>query len=179
MAPLSDASLKLAIRPWTTDVPVPAITELLHTAYAPLAAMGLRFMATHQDDAMTLKRLRSGWSFQAYLGERLIGTITLRKSAPDSLCEWYRNPAVFSFGQFAVLPEFQGQGTGQALLRHVEQLAASEGAQELALDTAEGASHLIRWYQKRGYRQVDLVSWDDTNYRSVILSRELARAGRL
>lgn len=175
MDSLSDAWPKIEIRPWAADVPVPAITTLLHTAYAPLAAMGLRFMATHQDDSMTLQRLRSGWSFLAYQGENLIGTITLRKSEPASSCAWYRNPEVFTFGQFAVRPDFQRQGIGQALLRHVEQLAAAEGARELALDTAEGAAHLIRWYQKRGYRQVDLVSWDETNYRSVVLSRVVTR----
>jgi hypothetical protein len=42
------------------------LTELLHRAYAPLAAAGFRYLATHQDDAPSgfqgrvLRRLRGG-----------------------------------------------------------------------------------------------------------------------
>jgi GNAT superfamily N-acetyltransferase len=161
------------IRPWSPDLPVAPITALLHAAYAPLAGMGFRYLATHQDDAMTLQRLSAGWSFLAYMGNRLAGTISLRGPAPASDCQWYRQDGIFTFGQFGVLPDCQRQGVGRALLDHVEDRAARAGAQELALDTAEGASHLIRWYQGLGYREVDRVSWHDTNYRSVVLSKPL------
>ena len=43
----------LLIRPYRDDDPIPSITRLLHEAYAPLAATGLRYTATHQDDATT------------------------------------------------------------------------------------------------------------------------------
>lgn len=161
------------IRPWSPDVPVSGITELLHLAYAPLAGMGFRYLATHQDDSVTFQRLNAGWAFLAYVADTLAGTISLRGADSANDCAWYRNPEVFTFGQFGVLPEYQACGIGRALLEHVESKAVSEGALELALDTAEGAGHLIRWYQNLGYRQVDLVSWHDTNYRSVVLSKTL------
>jgi GNAT superfamily N-acetyltransferase len=163
----------VTIRAWTPDVPVAGITTLLHSAYAPLAAMGFRYLATHQDDRMTFQRLSSGWSYLAFLSDTLVGTITLRRADRANICAWYREPTVFSFGQFAVLPGHQRQGIGSKLLAHVECKADHEGAYELALDTAEGAAHLIRWYQGRGYRQVEMVSWHDTNYRSVVLSKTL------
>lgn len=163
----------LDIRPWSPQVPVSSITALLHAAYAPLAAMGLRFLATHQDDRMTLRRLSRGWAFLAYAGDTMVGTISFYPPDAANDCRWYRRPGVFSFGQFGVLPSYQHQGIGRTLLAHVETRAALEGAHELALDTAEGAAHLIRWYQALGYRQVDLVSWRDTNYQSVVLSKAL------
>jgi GNAT superfamily N-acetyltransferase len=164
---------RLEIRPWSPEVSVSAVTALLHAAYAPLAAMGLRFLATHQDDSVTLQRLSGGWSFLAYFADEIVGTISLyRPNAADD-CAWYRQPDVYSFGQFAVLPGYQGRGIGRSLLEFVEDRAALEGARELALDTAERATHLVRWYQGLGYRQVDLVSWHDTNYRSVVLSKSL------
>ena len=55
----------------------------------------------------------------------------------------------------------------------VEQRAKSEGAVELSLDTAEGAKHLIKYYKQRGFRFIDYVKWEVTNYRSVILSKRL------
>ncbi len=163
----------LEIRPWFPDMPVTPITTLLHAAYAPLAAMGFRYTATHQDDDMTFQRLSAGWSFLAYTGNTLAGTISPRRSNPASECPWYRRAGVFTFGQFGVSPEHQRHGIGRALLDHVEDLSLREGAVALALDTAEGAGHLIRWYQSLGYREVERVSWPDTNYRSVVLSKPL------
>ncbi|WP_312116724.1 hypothetical protein [Brevibacillus reuszeri] len=45
--------------------------------------------------------------------------------------------------------------------------------QSSSLDTAEGAHHLIRYYSARGYRHVDYVQWNETNYRSVLMSKKL------
>jgi len=47
----------------------------------------------------------------------------------------------------------------------------------VAVDTAEGAAHLITFYRARGYRQVAYAQWDHTNYRSVILSKRLKPEG--
>ena len=56
----------------------------------------------------------------------------------------------------------------------VERRARELGAQELALDTAEGASDLLRMYEARGYRFIEEVDWrPTTNYRSRLLSLRL------
>ena len=166
------------IRPLRQEVSIREITALLHAAYAPLAAMGFRYLATHQDDATTARRLHAGFPLVAECAGTIVGTITLCAPDTQSDCIWYRQPGVFTFGQYAVRPPFQCLGIGSSLISYVEALARAHGALELALDTSEGATHLIRWYQMRGYRFTDNVSWDGTNYRSVILSKTLAgRAG--
>jgi hypothetical protein len=48
-----------------------------------------------------------------------------------------------------------------------------ENVKELALDTAETAHHLIAFYEKRGYKYIETMSWDMTNYNSAILSKSL------
>lgn len=74
-----------------------------------------------------------------------------------------------------VIRPFQPQTDSiEDLIRRVEELAVQDGAAELALDTAEGAHHLIRYYSARGYRFVDYVQWNDTNYRSVLMSKRLS-----
>lgn len=163
----------LCIRDFADSDSVPAITALLHAAYGSLAINGFRYLASHQDDAMTLHRLKSGIPFVAESGGAIIGTITLYRSSPNSLCEWYRQPTVYHFGQFAVRPDLQKQGIGSRLYEHVEMSARSLGVAELALDTAEGALHLRHWYKHLGFRFVQFVSWKETNYRSVILSKSL------
>jgi GNAT superfamily N-acetyltransferase len=162
------------IREFANGDSVAAITALLHASYGFLAASGFRYLASHQDEATTLRRLQRGVPFVAESCGDIIGTVTLYRPSPTSLCEWYRQPAVYSFGQFAVHPEFQRRGIGTKIYEHVETCARSLGAGELALDTAEGALHLRRWYTRLGFRFIQFITWDVTNYRSVILSKSLS-----
>lgn len=149
------------------------LTSLLHAAYRPLAEKGLRYLATHQPPKTTLERLEKGDSFLGFVRDELVSTITVVKEDPGSKTIWYRRPDVFFFTQFAVHPNFQGTGLGRRLMDFVEEYGARQGAEEMALDTSEHAEHLISIYKKRGYRLVEYVQWDVTNYRSVILSKSL------
>jgi ribosomal protein S18 acetylase RimI-like enzyme len=62
---------------------------------------------------------------------------------------------------------------GTKLLKHVEEYATKNGYKHLVCDTAENAKGLIDYYSKRGYRFIDYVKWNHTNYRSVVLAKEL------
>ena len=163
----------ICIRELRPDDSVAAITGLLHAAYAPLTAMGFKYLATHQDEATTRQRLQSGISIVAEVDGAIVGTVTLRVPKTESRCAWYLQPGVWSFGQFAVRPDLQRNGLGQKLMREIEQRALQNGATELALDTAEEATHLVRWYERLGFRFIQHVSWDETNYRSVVMSKRL------
>lgn len=151
------------------------LTTLLHAAYRRLARMGLRYMATHQSEAVTRERVESSTCLVAVVDGRIVGTILFK--CPDQTvgCPWYDRPEVASLGQFAVDPQIQAQGIGLRLLREVERLAEESGAEELALDTAEPATHLVEWYTRLGYRFIEHAQWSHTNYRSVILSKPLSR----
>ena len=149
------------------------LTELLHTAYRPLAEKGMRYLATHQPPETTLKRLLTGDSFLGFIDDELVSTITVVKNDPNEPCAWYQKPEVYFFTQFAVKPKYQGLGIGKKLMDFVEEYAKADGAMEMALDTSEHADHLISIYKNRGYRFVDYAKWNMTNYRSVILSKTL------
>jgi GNAT superfamily N-acetyltransferase len=155
------------------DPLVASITDLLHRSYAPLAAAGMRYLATHQGPEITRSRLLEGESFLTYLGGELIGTITLKPTKAKSRSKWYCTEGVFHFSQFAVDPRFQGLGIGSRVMDRIEARAKELGAVELALDTSERAGHLIETYTRRGYRFIEYVQWEETNYRSVILSKQL------
>lgn len=90
---------------------------------------------------------------------------------------WLDRPEVASLGQFAVLPEWQSTGLGARLLDLAERRAAETGAEEIALDTAEPAEHLVALYRRRGYRFVEHAQWSHTNYRSVIMSKPVRPGG--
>ncbi|GAA5131560.1 GNAT family N-acetyltransferase [Luteolibacter yonseiensis] len=164
----------ITIRPFHEDDAIPPITRLLHQAYAPLAAMNLRYTATHQCDEVTRSRLLGGLPWVAELDDEIVATVTLYPyTGGGSGCSWYDTSGVFSFGQFAVRTDLQGRGLGGKLITLMENEASALGASELALDTAEGAHHLIRWYEKLGFRFIEHMDWSSTNYRSVILSKTL------
>ncbi len=149
------------------------LTDLLHRGYRRLADMNLRFVATYQDVETTRRRASEGECFVVLQAGRIVGTITLYPPERCGGCEWYDRPEVACFGQFTVEPGLQGAGLGSAMISAVEARARELGARELALDTAEPATHLIEYYARRGYRCVGDVQWRETNYRSVIMSRRL------
>jgi GNAT superfamily N-acetyltransferase len=161
------------IRPLQAGADYEALTGLLHRAYASLAAMGFRYTATYQSIETTRHRCESGTCLVAEIDGVIVGTVTFYDARQTEHSEWYDRPEVASFGQFGVEPALQGLGIGALLMDEVERLAAESGAKEIACDTAEGATHLIRSYEKRGYRIVGTVDWGATNYLSVILSKEI------
>ena len=152
------------------------ITALLHQAYAPLAAMGFNYVAATQDADVTLKRLTAGISYVAWLDDAIAGVITYYPETKTEFDEpeHYMNPEVAYFGQFAVSPTLQKLGIGNKLLELVEEKALHAGKTTLACDTAEGALHLIHFYQTRGYAPVGYHQWPHACYRSIILSKPLA-----
>jgi len=135
--------------------------------------MGLHFMATDQSVEVTRKRAAQGDCFVAVADETIVGTILFRNAAQTKGCTWYDRPEVASFGQFAVEPKLQSAGLGRRLISYVEDRGRASGASEIALDTAEPATHLVNWYGRLGYRFVETAQWKHTNYRSVIMSKPL------
>lgn len=151
------------------------LTDLIHRAYAPHLAHGLRFVGTHQTVQVTAERIASGHAFVATAHDELIGTVTVRPPQPQSSAPLYRDPLTWSFSQLAVAPELKGRGLGRALHDAAVQFALQSGAQTMMLDTAAPAKGLIARYESWGYRIVGRADWrPKTNYESVLMSRALS-----
>lgn len=152
-----------------------ALTALLHRAYAELGDMGFRYKAVDQPVETTRQRVARGECYVAMLGAEIVGTaLLLPPTWHAEYCDWYARPDVAVLSQFAVEPRLQRGGVGSKLMAYVEKRAAELGAAELSIDTAEGATHLIALYERRGYRHVGTAQWQHANYRSVLLSKRLA-----
>jgi GNAT superfamily N-acetyltransferase len=152
---------------------IDALTELLHAAYAPLAASGMRFVASHQDAEVTRQRVGKGETIVAVVGSTLIGTITLAGTEATGGSPFYDRPDVASVGQFAVEPSRQGSRIGRMLLQLAELRATEQGAGYLALDTSEHAARLIAFYGRCGFHFVEHHRWSVVNYRSVVMAKAL------
>jgi len=68
---------------------------MLHRAYAPLASMGFRYLATHQDVETTRRRIAKGECYVGVVEGTVVGTVLL--VPPDRRapwCDWYDRPDV-------------------------------------------------------------------------------------
>ena len=168
---------QVLVRPIPRDADLTALTHLIHAAYAPHTASGLRFWGTHQTVEDTAKRLSLGDGLVAEVDGVVVGTITVRASQPNSPVPLYRAPEVRSFSQFAVDPRHKGTGIGLALHEAALALAASKGASTMALDTAAPARNLIEMYKRWGYDVCGECDWRPrTNFVSVLMRRAIPQA---
>jgi GNAT superfamily N-acetyltransferase len=163
--------MKFEIRDCRLPDDLPALTEMLHRAYAELAARGLRYLATHQTVEVTERRVKAGHCFIAEANGVILGTITVRKPNLEAQVPTYRE--AFTFGQFGVDPTMRGKGIGRALHEKVLRFAKQNGGVAIALDTAAPAENLIALYSRWGYQEVARHRWDSTNYESVIMKKDL------
>lgn len=171
--PRSHTMSTVSIRTLSPEDSLINLTSLLHRAYERLGAMGLQYTAVNQTPDVTANRIKGGVCFVAETTGAIVGTILVKPTCTESECDYFTHPGVATVHQFAVDPAVQGRGIGRALLAHSEAWASEKGFRELAMDTAEQAAHLIRFYSDLGYKHVDFVKWSDKVYRSVVLSKVL------
>lgn len=154
------------------------LTGLLHRAYAELGSAGLNFTAVDQSPEVTAQRIAGGTCFLAHWGETLVGTVLAKPAEPGSACRYFRQPGVATLRQFAVDPGHRGKGVGLRLIEACEQWARDAGFEEIALDTARPAQHLISLYTRLGYQIVDTVQWEGKTYESVVMRKQLGHGWR-
>jgi GNAT superfamily N-acetyltransferase len=155
------------------------LTGTLHRSFARLGAMGLNCTCVDQSCRTTLERLTRGDCYVAVCDDRLVGTMTLNEPDENARCELYRRKDVASIHQLGVEPAYQGRGIGKSLLALAEGWAAIRGYKTLALDTPSPASHLISFYEGRGFGIAGSVQFEGKRYISAILSKEVASTRRL
>ena len=165
----------LTVRRLGADDSLAGLTAMLHRAFARWGRMGLNCTCVDQSVAVTRQRIAEGECLVAEYDRRPVGTITLQHPDARSESLWYHRGFVASAHQLAVDPQFQGNGLGSTLLEFAEEWARANGYRELALDTAQPASDLLRFYRAHGYRIVDSVRFPGKYYPSAVLSKALAR----
>ena len=166
---------EIVIRTIKKEDSISELTTVLHSAYKKLKDMGLEYVASYQSEETTRNRIESSYRcYVAEYGSKIIGTICLYAPKHHENSKWYSNSFVSKFGQFAVNPSYQKLGIGSKLINIAEASAREiQGVTELSLDTAETANHLIAYYGKKGFRYIEHIKWDVTNYKSVVMSKKL------
>ena len=72
--------------------------------------------------------------------------------------------------------DWRGAGLGSRMLRHLEELAASQGFARVVLDTNGTLSEALALYERAGYRRID--RYNDNPYAEAFFEKQLREAGR-
>lgn len=165
-----------SIRRFMTGDPISDITALLHRAYARQREAGLDPLAGRQDDAVTIDRILNSESYVAFTDEtesQIAGVILFNEHEKVSFPAYFLRDRVSHFAMFGVDPAIQAAGIGGLLLDVCEARAGEIGSTEIALSMAEPDRVLYRYYKRRGYAHVQDWQWPYTNYKSIILAKQL------
>lgn len=98
--------------------------------------------------------------FLSEADSRPAGCVAMKRAVPD---HWYLE-------RLAVLPAFQGQGHGTALVRHVIDRAREGGAHFLSLGIIADDSGLKTWYLNRGFREGELKKFHHLPFRVLFMT---------
>jgi putative acetyltransferase len=128
-----------------------AVAKVLFDSFVEFEALYTDggFSATTPGPEQILTRMREGPVWIASRKNKVLGTVAAM----------VKGKAVYMRGM-AVLPSARGSGTGAALLRHVEDWAASQGCVRLFLSTTPFLSAAIRLYERSGFRRTKLGPQD-------------------
>jgi GNAT superfamily N-acetyltransferase len=163
-----------AIRRFNSTDSIDEVTQMLHRAFAPMAALGANCQCVDQSSSTTRARMERGDCLVAVADRRIVGTLTLEACDPSSAVAHYRKPGVASLHQFAVDPLYQGAGVGRSMLKVASVWAHMRQFGELALDTPALAIDVRAYYVHQGFRWVGAMRLTGRGYDSVLMSKSIA-----
>lgn len=157
------------------DADVPALTALLHEAYAELRALGLNYTAVDQDEETTRHRAHGGRCWVAEHEGALVATLTMSPSKElQGLTVEARQPNRAWLNQVAVSPRLRRTGIARSLWDLGKRWAAEQGANSIGVDTAVPATHLVTIYTTWGFEHRGIIHWQGKTYDSVVMLHALA-----
>lgn len=154
----------------------PALTDLVHQAYAELGRMGLNFTGVDQSEAVTQARALGGPTWLVVEGDELLASITMSWPAEYALARLTSEAAVPErawLNQLAVHPKHRGRGLARALKDIGCAWCFEHGARSIGIDTAVPAQHLRTIYLAWGFKEKGTIQWPGKTYRSVVMTRDL------
>lgn len=151
------------------DTDIPELRRLLNASYQEHAEKGLNYTASYQDEATTRERISRGRAFVIQRQGVLIATVLFTEQ------NYFTKKRTAYISQLAVHPELKGSRLGSKLMDICEELARNEGFEAVQLDTAKPATHLVDWYQRRGFKIVGETHWEGKTYDSWVFEKNLLR----
>lgn len=174
--PIQPGPAQIDIRMLAVRDSLQALTDLLHRAYAPLAARGMNFAAATQSVEVTAQRAARGQCFVAVRNRMIVGTANVcgpEDSSEQPPVPWFSERNTAHVHQLAVAPEVRRLGVGARLVQRCEGWARDNGYRSMVAGAALGAQEMLSMFRRLGYNEVAQAQGPDLAYRSVILRKSL------
>jgi ribosomal protein S18 acetylase RimI-like enzyme len=134
-----------------------AIGAITLAAYQPQLDESSASYADHLSNAEARDHQAELWVAVAPDDREVLGTVTVCREGSA-----WREIALADEGEFrmlAVAPQAQGQGIGEALVRHVLDRFREEGATAVVLSTTPGMDAAHRLYERLGFARCPERDW--------------------
>ena len=126
----------------------PTLLRLMHAAFEEYRGMLAPPTGAHDETIDSVRRrLAEGSAVLALVAREAAG------------CAFYQRVKDFVyFSRLSVVPAYRNRGIGTALLEYVEQRAREQGVGSVRLGVRLQLPHLVRRYEKLGYRVIEQVT---------------------
>lgn len=155
------------------------VTNVIYDGYTKRLKENLFYAAVNQTKETTEQRALNGKCWLALKNNEIVGTITCNfYTQPIYLTskgkkKWYIDDYYAHIQQFAVKEKYQGLGIGKKLRKTVEDYCKQKGIDSIIDDTSVEAKDLWKWYTKLKHEKVDYISWNNTNYYTVVRRQKI------
>jgi GNAT superfamily N-acetyltransferase len=148
------------------------ITSVLHDAHKSTVADGMNYVASYQGANVTKRRAEGGICYVALIDDKVVGTLTVKKHAPNNKV-WYRRDIYATFEMIGVSSRYKRRGILSALSQVAEEWVIDNNLKVIIIDVAVENKPMQNAGLKQGFKYVDYISKKNTNYCSVVMARWL------
>lgn len=165
---------KIIIKEKPAEMSYEVIHDLLWRANQQNREKGFHLKTAELNGQQIEERIgKDGKCFIAFLGEKPVGTLSVRFVQRDN--RWYASGIIADYILAGVLPEYQGLHINSMLAEKVFDYVKEKGVEVVELDTATENKHAISIYEHQGFKKVSYTVMQDADHYSVIMVKWLTK----
>lgn len=156
------------------DVSWEKVTEVIHDAYKVNEKNNLLFAALKSTPEENSQKILDGKCFLALDGKEVAGLVFLRFPSYPYLIKkngkgkWYCDKLYGMVINLAVREKYKKQGIGEKLLLRLIDECKQLNYDSIMIDTSCKLKWLNKFYASLGFKKVDFISWETTNYYTIV-----------
>lgn len=157
-----------------TEISWDEITDVIHDAYKEREKQNLHFAATRSTPAENAQKILDGKCFLAMDNNEIAGLVFLRcpkwpyLTRKNGKQKWYCDKKYGMVINLAVKEKYKRHGISKKLLQKLIDECKDLKLDSVIIDTSSKLKWLNQFYASFGFKKVDYISWNTTNYYTIV-----------